>query len=182
MATPKGPRADPLVCVVYTVGLSWSLQWRPSSARLPWSSLYLGDEDGTGGYYLGFKRGTLRRIQVRWFDSVRLCCFEGKELAMMSNKEQAFQRCLDSAAELEGGLRLSREEGGSAIRFSFLQIHSWLTFVRSGEAGFASLAVSPLVQMGLPASFPAYSTDRSGLCLTALPSNKAWSSALSLGP
>lgn len=71
----------------------------------------------------------------------------------MSNKEQTFQRCLDSAAELEGGLRLSRKEWGSASRFSSLQINSRLNFVRSGKAGIASLAVSPLVQMGLPASF-----------------------------
>ena len=67
---------------------------------------------------------------------------------------------------------MSREEQGSARRFSFQQIHSWLNFVRSGEAGIDSLGVSPLVQIGLPASFPTHSTNRSGLCLTSLSSSK----------
>lgn len=110
------------------------------------------------------------------------CCFsEGKELAMMSNAERAFQRFTDHASELEGRLRLSRVGEGSAIRSSLLKIHSWLNFVRSGEVGIASLALSLVVQMGLPAEFPTYTTNGSGSCFTSLPSNKTWSFALSLG-
>lgn len=77
----------------------------------------------------------------------------------MSNAEQAFQRFIDYASELEGKLRLSRVGEGSAIRSSLLKIHSWLNFVRSGEVGIASLALSLVVQMGLPAEFPTHTTN-----------------------
>lgn len=89
------------------------------STYLPWSSLYHSDDERAGAYCHGFKRGTLRPIRVRCLDSVRHY-LEGKELAVMSNEEHAFQRCLDAAPELEAGPRSASRRVGSADQPSHL--------------------------------------------------------------
>lgn len=93
--------------MVYIGGLWWSLQCSLSSTHLPWSSLYLSDDERAGGYYLGFKRGTLRPTQVRCLDSLSDTTLKGRSWQLVSNEGHAFQRCLDSASELEAGVRLS---------------------------------------------------------------------------
>lgn len=93
---------------------------------------------------------------------------KGKGLALMSHAEQAFQRFIGDAAELEGRLGLS----GSISHQIFYIEDPLLAKLRSSEVGIVSLALSPIVQMGLPDSFPVRTTKRSGLCFTSLPSNK----------
>lgn len=70
---------------------------------------------GVGGHYLGYKDGTLRPTQF-----CQTLLFLWRESVVMSHAEQAFQRCIGDAAELEGRFRLS---GG--IQLSLLKSYSW---------------------------------------------------------
>ena len=61
--------------------------------------------------------------------------------------------------------------GGISRQIFFIE-DPLLAELRSSEVGIVSLALSPIVQMGLPDSFPIHTTKRSGLCFTSLPSHK----------
>lgn len=98
----------------------------------------------------------------------------------MSNVEQAFQRFMDYAAELAGGLILSRRDQPS----DFLYWRSTLGCTSSEVWGwncfFGSFTSGTNGPIGLVPTHT-HTTNRSGLCFTSVGSNKTWSFALSLG-
>lgn len=102
----------PLLCALWIVGGFFSTN---SKALISLGSHFIPVMKSGRGHYLGYKDGTLKPTQF-----CQTLLFLWREASVMSHAEQAFQRCIGDAAELEGKFGLS---GG--IQLSLLKSHSW---------------------------------------------------------